>query len=131
MEMAGKYPWWREGKASALLARVTHADVHPVVRTPIMGDRHYRWSAGARHEVLEKLRGEAIDRTFGCTFAEAEKQGRAMAYIAHTDNFPEVDEVLAELFGNPLALFGAPGRFGDSTPALIRWDAMNRAREAA
>jgi len=113
--MSTSFQWHETLAAKRILSRLAAADVSIVPETPIIGARFYRWSAGAKHELLEDIRSEFIAERFGCAFLTACHEGRVRDYLDLYNATPSVSDVLAERFGSP-------SRFGRPTDRLIDCD---------
>jgi len=109
------FAWHDTLAAKRILSRLAAADVSIVPETPIAGPRFFRWSAGAKHELLEDIRSEFIAERFGCDFMQACEQGRAREYLDLYNATPTVADALADRFGSP-------SRFGRPSERLIDCD---------
>ena len=108
--------WHRTPAAQAILASLTAEDVGLFAHIGLSsGSDRYRWSAGEKHEQLDAIRSDAIVLALG-NFQDAYNEGRALEYFDFCDAVPEVEDVLADRFGDPTVLFGSPSWIDRVTP---------------
>jgi len=113
--------WHQSQPAIAFLARLSPDDLSVRKDHPIIGEARFMLS-GEVVEDLTDMREAWIDRAFGASFRDAEKQGRAAGYLDYDAAQPSVWQVLNERFGDP-------ARFGGYSTADA--DAMWRAAAKA
>ena len=95
--------WANTKAARAILASIEPDDLSVAWQSALRGPDRFIL-VGPPRETLEALRQAHAADQFGCTFLEAEQQGRVHEYMAAYKALPTVEQVLNEWFGDPNTL---------------------------
>ena len=93
-------PWHETPAVAAYLATIDIDDLYLTRPCVVMGAGELIYT-GSPLEDLRDMRRDIIEAQFGCTFREANEQGRANEYLDMDAEHPRVDEVLTDIFGDP------------------------------
>ena len=102
-----RYSWHTTPKAKRAFGKLTADDIGLMVVTPIMGDRHYAWSATVHADKLKAIRTAYVDAAFGASFAQLTNDTQRRAYVAFDRAIPSVADALDLIIG-PACQFGRP-----------------------
>lgn len=98
-------PWQTTPTARRVLNAIKPTDLHVRLDRPLIGPDALILS-GEVIEQLGEIREQHHDSVFGCDFREAMNDSRAHEYLDALAEQPEVQTVLADMFGDPNLLRG-------------------------
>ena len=92
--------WHTPPQARAILASIESTDLSVMWEASLRGPDRFILVGPPREALQAIIQAHAADQ-FGCTFREAEQQGRVHEYMDAFKALPTVEQVLNEWFGDP------------------------------